>query len=106
MHGRGSSRKAGSTRRPGGVRAGVYPRKCAWAAFPEEPLRVTSTRTQDCRGNIMKWSILAAATVVLAAAVPARAQTPYRHFEQPYWDTNRSDRIVYYPLARAFSGPR
>lgn len=54
----------------------------------------------------MKWSILAAATVVLAAAVPARAQSPYRHFEQPYWDTNRSDRIVYYPLARAFSGPK
>ncbi len=54
----------------------------------------------------MRWPILATATVALAAAVPARAQIPYRHFEQPYWDTNRSDRIAYYPLAKAFSGPR
>ena len=54
----------------------------------------------------MKWSILAAATLALAAAVPARAQIPYRHFEQPYWDTNRSDRIVYYPVVKAVSGPR
>lgn len=51
-------------------------------------------------------AFLAIAATAVITAGPARAQDAgSRRFTQDYWDTNRSNRIVYVPIGFHFNGP-
>lgn len=55
----------------------------------------------------MRWHVFAAVGLAAAVAAPAQAQVGgYRRFTTEPGDTNRSNKIVYVPVARAFSGSR
>ena len=56
----------------------------------------------------MRWTQLAAATLLLGTIGGARAEDgPYRHFTRPAIDPNRNDRIIYVPVALGYTeGPR
>lgn len=55
----------------------------------------------------MRWSAIAVMAVSIVSAGSAQAQQdPYRRFTREPIDPNENNKMVYVPLASAFSGPR